>query len=126
MTKQTYRVDAPIKIGGEIIKPGKSRDVTVDLTDDQSRTLLATGSVSRIAPRPQDLPPGGLGNEKLDAFRAALSKLDPENDEHWLKDRRPDLKALEAAGLKLQRKEADALFALVQAELEKEPGEGGE
>ncbi|MCO1335472.1 hypothetical protein MO867_14125 [Microbulbifer sp. OS29] len=102
MSKQTYQVRQPCKVGGEIIKSG-----TVNCTPQQAAPLLKSGSLIAAGISADD------GEISMEVFVEAVAQLDTENSEHWTNAGAPDIKALNKAGLKISAAERDTLWAQV-------------
>lgn len=100
---KTYSVEQPVKLDGKITKKG-----TVNCSEKEAAPLLKSGALKAVGG--SDTPP-----VDAEAFKAAVAKLDPSDEAAWTR-KGPDLKALEAAGLKVNAKDRDALWVELQAE----------
>lgn len=100
-----YKVNTPVKVRGEIHKSG-----TVECSDKVAAPLLATGALSQV----EESSNSDITDDQLKAFNDAVAKLDKGKEQLWLNDGRPDVKALEAVGVKVSAKERDAAWKKMQ------------
>ncbi len=58
---------------------------------------------------------GGSGEDLKAAVQQAIAELDPDNPDHWLKDGRPDVKAIEEIiNAKISAAERDVIWEEMQ------------
>lgn len=89
---------------------------TLELTDEQAAPLLSGGAVELGKGKVSDKS-GAPDDEaeRLSAIKDAIGKLDKEKTEQWLKDGRPDAKAIEAiTGWPVKAADRDAAWDQVK------------
>lgn len=143
--KKTYRVKTPLRFNGDVYHPDDEEKNTVEMTDKEAKTLLAMEAISEVTGEKVAAPEGGNGTagategagttdgagatdaptdpaDRMAAIKDAISKLEPGNKEHWLKDgKTPEVKALEELlGWDIKAEERNQAMQELQAEAAKE------
>lgn len=99
----TYQVLTPLRRDGKVIKPGG----VAGLTKEEAQPLLACGAVA---------PVDDTAEGSSDDLVAAIGTLPKDNDKAWLKDGRPDAKALaDLTGQPVTAAERDAAWEAFKA-----------
>ena len=116
MAKQTYRVRLPLDLDNKRYEPGQ----LVDVDDDQIEALLTVAVVEGPVDAPKSAAPVATGptdsKVRMASLSAAISSLDPNNPDLWLKDGKPSAEAVAAAvGFAVSATERDAAWTLVNA-----------
>lgn len=116
MAKQTYRVLLPLDYDNKRFEQGS----LVDIEDDQIASLLAVAIVEGPVDTPKAVAPVATGpadsKVRMASLSAAISSLDPNNPDLWLKDGKPSTEAVAAAvSFAVSATERDAAWALVNA-----------
>lgn len=109
--KKKYKVLHPVKTDDGIVKTG-----TVTLDEKHGEELVGIGSLEEI---PSAAPPAGEPTdpaERQAAIVEAIGKLDENNNEQWLTNGKPDIKALFAVlGWVITAAERDAAWETFSA-----------
>lgn len=101
-----YLVKHPVKIDGEKLFP--SEDQVIEVEDRLANQHVKTGSLEKFsgAPRQTENKPS------LKEVVAAISKLSPDNDDHWTTSGKPQTGALsEVVGKAVNADLRDKAFA---------------
>ncbi len=109
--QKIYHTNEPIRHNGKDFAPGD----TLELSDADAAGLIAAGAIVPAreapvtAPAPDD--PATRAATRAATLAAALTQLDPDNAEQWLKDGRPKSDALAVyAGFPVSAAERDAAW----------------
>ncbi|MEW6562718.1 MAG: hypothetical protein AB1400_05730 [Pseudomonadota bacterium] len=116
MTKLTYRVRLPLDLDNKRYEPGQLVEVEDAHVDALMEVEALEGPVD--APKPAAPVATGPADSKvrMAALSAAISSLDPNNADLWLKDGKPSAEAVAAAvGFAVSAAERDAAWTLVNA-----------
>ncbi|MEI7456563.1 MAG: hypothetical protein WCK93_07525 [Nitrosomonadales bacterium] len=116
MAKQTYRVRSPLDLDNNRYEIGE----LVDIDDKQVESLLLVAVVEGPVDTPKAVAPVATGpadsKVRMASLSAAISSLDPNNQDLWLKDGKPSTEAVAAAvGFAVSSTERDAAWVLVNA-----------
>jgi hypothetical protein len=106
-----YQVLTPLRRDGKVIAAGK----TVELSDADAKALLRCKAVAiaEAGDEPSLDPPAAEPED----LAAVIGRLDKAAEGLWLKDGRPDTRALsDAAGRPVTAAERDAAWAAWQAQ----------
>lgn len=116
--KQPYTVTRRLTHDGVDYLPGGD---PVELTDDQVE-LLNAGTDPVVIPIDDKANPDADSgstsatpidaDQRLAAIKAAIAELDPDDEAHWTKDKKPDATVLsEKLGWKVKAAERDEAFS---------------
>ncbi len=110
MATSSYIVKSPIKHGGE----RHAVDSIVDLDDKVAKSLIESGDIEKVVTHTAPSAPTDDA-VRLAAIKEAIGKLNVDNGDLWLKDGRPDVKALEGiTGWKVSAGERDTAWEAVK------------
>lgn len=99
-----YQVLTPLRHNGKVIAAGK----TVELSDADAKALLRCKAIGHADT--------DVGRDDAEDLVAAIGLLDAATEGFWLKDGRPDAKALsEIAGRPITAAERDSAWTAYQA-----------
>ena len=112
MATRTYVAKSPINHDGKFIPVEGKLEM-----DEKNAASLVEAGVIEEAPADKKQPEGPTDHaERSAAIKDAIGKLNVDNGELWLKDGRPDAKAIEGVtGWPVSAKERDAAWAELKA-----------
>lgn len=94
-------------------------DDTLNLSDDEAAPLLAVNAIEDTGTTVQSLIPATAPTDQgdlLTAIRAAISLIDVDNPDLWLKDGKPSTDAIAAVtGWPVSSRTRDAAMAVIAA-----------
>lgn len=107
MSKKTYTIVTAVDHDNQRYEPGTS----IALSDEQAEHLLAAKAITGpTGDAPSNVPTDAA--ERLAAITTAISQLDPNNTDQWLKDGKPSGEAIAAVlGWSITAAERNAAWA---------------